>query len=1432
MNCFCWNDLFRSLLILLSCGILPVRADGTADSLFDGRTLSGWESRSGEQKWWRVEGGKIIGGSLTETVPNNTFLATTKRFQNFDLKLRIRIQGAGGFINSGIQIRSIRSPEGSEMIGYQVDAGEGWWGKLYDESRRNKVIAEPKDPAAVNAAIRAGDWNEYRIRTEGRRIQSWVNGVAALDYLESDPAIPLDGQIGIQVHSGGKALVEVEAIEIQELPSTPGAPTWNQSKIGPASSFIPPGGVRTPEQELDGFHVPEDFQVELVASETSSYGKFITAVFDSAGRLWTMTALEYPIDGNENPQASERVFANGGRDQVLVIDHPFSNPPSAPRVFIDGLVIPLGILPYQNGAYVQYGSEIRYYSDTDRDGHADQFETILTGFGTQDSHLFPHQFTRLPGGEILFAQGLFNSSTVRRGNGKPFISGEKSIQFNYCKTATFSLSGDCFEVTTAGLNNIWGLSISRTGEIWMQEANDIGHPVTPYYAGSHYPSGSSEKLRSYQPTMPATLSPPQMGGTGLSGLALADDRDGWATPWGLHGASADEPLHFYLANPITSRIQHVTATRTSDDFYHFEKQADLLISDDPNFRPVSLQFGPDGCLYFVDWYNKIISHNEVPRNHPERDKTHGRIWRIRHRGQSSKPIPQLSKLSSPALLEYLGADNNRLADLAWQELVDRKATSEIPELHRLILDSQSSVDRRLGALWALEGIDAVPVTTLINLANSNIGPLQRESIRIAAKHFTNKAEFLAVAEPLLTSPHHDVRLALGDSLRRVLDVGPKVVALMLRYAGERNDSPGFAGYCRTQERCLARWAMEQHPEQVISFLQTAEGRSFPVESRIVALLALGGRSGAVGLAGALAEVNRSLNDEEVRLLAAHFEERQVHQTLQTLLKNSRTSRAILTALKRLRTEISTQQLLPEIATAILKLWDQTSDPNDQAFLLEIAADFRVQEMDQRAVELAAAPETPQLLRIKALRTLQELGTHQVMPLNVLIGEASTDIPLQDEALSALAASPAPEAFGLLISHFPDLSFIRRNRLIERLAANLRTARQLVDAVENGDIDETDLSLSTLESLRDLLPENEEVRRLWQQICQQTQQVLQLRGGDKDFPVQSIHLEGPFTVETWLRLAPGISNRDGILSKPGLADWNFAYEVPRFWIQGRDIVVATTKSTPEIWTHYALTCDEQGIFRIYINGECNATSSESFSGSLDGLQIGRTTPRDQGTAGEFLEYRIWNVARSSEEIRETFDQQLSGQDRHPGLVQIFSGDQWGELSGTARVIPILDGPKLLDSQQAQHQAEKFARFRLLAQQPGDLLRGRVLFQEKCLVCHVQGGQGGRIGPALDGTGHRGIEAILRNVLTPSAAMEAGYRSFRVLTKDGRIFNGLLVSRNEEGVVLRVPNTPDQKISTSNIDRAEFTSLSVMPDGLLETMTPEQVSDILTYLMSLK
>lgn len=205
--------LLSAIFTLVAAG--PHQGGGKPVPLFDGRTFNGWEGDT--KTTWRIEDGAIVGGSLTGQVPRNEFLCTTREFGDFVLRLKFKLVGTEGFINGGVQFRSQRATKPAhEMIGYQADLGAKYWGSLYDETRRNKVLAAP-DPALVAEIVRLNDWNDYEIRAIGRRITLLLNGRQTVDYTEPEPAIPQSGLIGLQIHGGGKAQVFYKDITIEEI---------------------------------------------------------------------------------------------------------------------------------------------------------------------------------------------------------------------------------------------------------------------------------------------------------------------------------------------------------------------------------------------------------------------------------------------------------------------------------------------------------------------------------------------------------------------------------------------------------------------------------------------------------------------------------------------------------------------------------------------------------------------------------------------------------------------------------------------------------------------------------------------------------------------------------------------------------------------------------------------------------------------------------------------------------------------------------------------------------------------------------------------------------------------------------------------------------------------------------------------------------------
>lgn len=204
--------LCLAFCLLLSPGL--ARADeslGEPVVLFDGKTLTGWE---GNERMFRVVDGAIVGGTLKEKIPHNEFLATTKEYGDFELRAKFKVLGEG--VNAGIQFRTKRIPNHHEVSGYQADLGGKYWGCLYDESRRKKILAQA-DLEAVAKVLKKDDWNEYKIRAVGPRIQLWINGLPTVDYTEMEEGIDRRGIIAVQIHGGPPSEAWYKDIVIREI---------------------------------------------------------------------------------------------------------------------------------------------------------------------------------------------------------------------------------------------------------------------------------------------------------------------------------------------------------------------------------------------------------------------------------------------------------------------------------------------------------------------------------------------------------------------------------------------------------------------------------------------------------------------------------------------------------------------------------------------------------------------------------------------------------------------------------------------------------------------------------------------------------------------------------------------------------------------------------------------------------------------------------------------------------------------------------------------------------------------------------------------------------------------------------------------------------------------------------------------------------------
>ncbi len=188
-------------------------ANAEYEPLFNGKDLTGWE---GNSQLWSAENGEIVGKS--PGIKQNEFLATTQAYGDFTLKFKFRIVNTSGQANSGMQFRSERVPNSTEVAGYQADVGQGYWGCLYDESRRKKVLVMPPKDELEKVLHRDG-WNEYIITCKADHITIELNGLKTVDYTETEPTdkIARNGIFALQIHAGGPMEVHAKDILIKRL---------------------------------------------------------------------------------------------------------------------------------------------------------------------------------------------------------------------------------------------------------------------------------------------------------------------------------------------------------------------------------------------------------------------------------------------------------------------------------------------------------------------------------------------------------------------------------------------------------------------------------------------------------------------------------------------------------------------------------------------------------------------------------------------------------------------------------------------------------------------------------------------------------------------------------------------------------------------------------------------------------------------------------------------------------------------------------------------------------------------------------------------------------------------------------------------------------------------------------------------------------------
>jgi hypothetical protein len=483
----------------------------------------------------------------------------------------------------------------------------------------------------------------------------------------------------------------------------------------------------------------------------------------------------------------------------------------------------------------------------------------------------------------------------------------------------------------------------------------------------------------------------------------------------------------------------------------------------------------------------------------------------------------------------------------------------------------------------------------------------------------------------------------GDETNAIVSSGDHSRSRLRRPRANGKPIKVREAYDREFERYLVRMFLERKPAAVAEFLDSTDPEEpFPgrisLESRLLASLALEPKASAPRVAKLLPQLTRPPEKEEILRLVQFLEEPGVADAVQATLGNPVTAPAVLNALLELRTKLDPAKLAPLLADTATTLL-ASKDPTKMETGVRLAGAFKLAGLEGALVALAESgtglkpvgepsentaatgPRNnsatgPVLLSLAALRALSEIGSAKT-DLFANLATNANDPLLRAEALSALSSSRAGDAPQRVIALYPKLAPPQRRTALDKLTTTTAGANALVAAVIARTVPKADLDAAMLDRLLAVLGDKDPaLNSLVESLGALFRPVLALDGTDGAYVETGLTLDGPFTVECWVKLDEGISNQDGILGADGQLDINFAGEQFRVWAgkEAWDTAIAKKKTVAGMWTHVAAARDAEGKWKVYLDGELSDVGTKKAAGKIENVRIGYTIATG-GTKGQ-------------------------------------------------------------------------------------------------------------------------------------------------------------------------------------------------------------------------
>jgi mono/diheme cytochrome c family protein/glucose/arabinose dehydrogenase len=475
------------------------------------------------------------------------------------------------------------------------------------------------------------------------------------------------------------------------------------------------------QEALDKFTVAPGYKVDLFASEREfpDLANPVQISFDNKGRLWVAVMPTYPHWKPGDPKPNDK----------LIILEDTNNDGKADKqiTFADGLQLPLGFELAPEGVYLSQGTNFMLLKDTNGDDKADIREVLLSGFDDHDTHHAHHAYTTDASGAIYMGQGVFLANDIETAYGP--VRGTNGGFFRYDPKKK-----KLDRIAQLSIPNPWGIAFDAWGQVFYAETSGpdvtwmLPGTIKPRY-GVYTPKGASiiEEKHRVRPT---------------SGLEFVSSRH-----------FPDEVQGDMLINNTIGFLgtkQHKMMDAGAG--YSTQHRQDLLVSTDINYRPVDLEFAPDGSLYIADWHNVLIGHMQHNIRDPLRDHVHGRIYRVTY---PSRPLVTPAKVDGASvqeLLENLKLPEYRTRYRTRRELREHPATEVLPALKTWVaaLDKTAPQYEQLllEALWVSWGqnkVDQPLLNRLLQAKEYRVRAAAVEVVRFSGNELPNKAALLMQA---------------------------------------------------------------------------------------------------------------------------------------------------------------------------------------------------------------------------------------------------------------------------------------------------------------------------------------------------------------------------------------------------------------------------------------------------------------------------------------------------------------------------------------------------------------------------------------------------------------------------------------------------------------------------------------------------------------